>query len=103
MTTVRAIGHAARDQMLDGGSFDQLHAVKAEAVAFADFIDRHDVGMVEARRGAGLQTETLASMCARQMSGRDGLESHQTSETAMTRAIHHSLATAAQFTEKFEF
>ncbi len=101
MTVGRGIGHSPRDQLLDRCSFDQLHAVKAEAITFPDFIDRHDVWMVEARRGAGLQAETFPSMRARQVRRRDGLQRHQTPEATLARAIHHALAAAAQFAEKF--
>src|ERR1051326_5055433 len=100
MTAGGSIGHAARDLLLDGRAFNQLHAVKAESIAFPDFIDWYDVGMVETRRRAGLQSETLPSVRAREVSRRNCLQSHDTSQTAMTRAIHHALAPTAQFAEK---
>ncbi len=94
-TAAGSVRNASRDQLLDGGAFNQLHAVEAETVALSDVKDRHDVGMVEARRCAGLQAETFPRVRAGQVSRRDGLQCHQTSQTAMTRAIHHPLASSA--------
>src|SRR3954466_11825902 len=65
----------------------QFHAVEAEAVPFSDFVDRHDVGMVQMGRCAGLKAKTFPSVRACQMSWRDGLQSNQTSETPVTRSI----------------
>src|SRR5262245_10416321 len=101
VATTFGIGQAVRNQLLNARAFDQLHAVKAKTVAFADFINGHDVGMIEPRRHARLQLETFASIGAYQMSRWNGLQSDQTSKATMACAIDHALASATQFAQKF--
>src|SRR5437899_9712909 len=47
------------DRMLQSHAFQVLHGNKACALAFADFVDRADVGMVECGSRACFSAETL--------------------------------------------
>ena len=44
---------------LEGLTADELHGEEMEALVLADAEDRHDVGMVQPRRRAGLAAEPL--------------------------------------------
>src|SRR5437867_749249 len=49
----------ARGNRIQLAAFHELHAKKASAVAFPDFVDRYDAWMVEAGGSFRFKTETL--------------------------------------------
>jgi hypothetical protein len=50
---------ALADEVGQRLAVDQLHGVEVDAALAADRVDRHDVGVVQARRRAGLVVEAL--------------------------------------------
>ena len=62
----------ARDTLREALALDEAHHERQHALAFLDGVHRHDVGMREARRDAGLPHEPLAQ----HRIGREGLRQH---------------------------
>ena len=80
---------------------NQLHAEKVPAFVFADFVDRDDVRMVEARRGGGLGVETLDEILRCELALRDHLEGDFAIQAQLPRAPDDAHAAARDFFKQF--
>ena len=67
---VREAHAFARDQVVEGLAFDQFHDDEGLAVMLANFVNRDDVGVIQAGGGAGFLQEAVAA--ARSVRGRSG-------------------------------
>ena len=71
------------------------------AVVLADFVNRHDIGMIEIRRGFGFGAKTLHFGRSRQLTRTDHLERHDAIHTYLAGIVHHSHPTFSDFAEQF--
>ena len=82
-------------------TFDQLHAVEVLALMFSNFVDGHDVRMIETRRGLGFESKALHLNGRGELARRDHLQRHGPIEADLARAINHSHSAAREFAENF--
>jgi hypothetical protein len=71
------------------------------AVVFADFVDRHDVRMLQVRNGLSLGMEALDLRRAGQDARLDHLQRHRPVKADLARLIHHPHATAGEQLQQF--
>ena len=89
----------APNELIELSAFDELHAVKAGAVVFADIVDRHDPRVLQTGGRLGFAAETFQMRLARPMSQPDNLQRHEPVQAFLARAIDHALTAAAYFLE----
>ncbi len=77
----------AIESVVQAAALHQLHAEEMLAVMLADFIDGHNVGMIEVARGLGFLVEAAHVLRAGQLPSQDHLQGHGTVETDLTRAV----------------
>jgi hypothetical protein len=65
----RLPGRQRRRQARQALALDQLHAEVVLPLVLADFVNRHDVGMVEVGRGLGLPAEALHVLRGGELAG----------------------------------
>src|SRR5690606_22607745 len=86
-----------------------LHRVPVVAVTLTAAVDRHDVGVVQARRNLGLAAEALELIAGQQRGLRQHLQRDAAIQRFLYRLKYHAHAAATQFalnaevTETFEF
>jgi hypothetical protein len=79
-----------------GCAFDEFCGDKRSGVGLIDFVDRDDVGMVQARSGLGFLLEPLHAIGIGGRSIGQNLQRHFAIEPGVLRQIHLSHATRAQ-------
>ena len=63
----RGVLRSAREVLFQAAAADELHGEVRPPGVFADFVDRHDIGMLHASRGRGLDAKAgpLLRACQR--------------------------------------
>jgi hypothetical protein len=69
-------------------------------LVFADFVNRHDVRMIEARRRGGFVAKALHRLGRGKFAGKNHFNRHLAMETDLACAIDHSHPTARNFLEQ---
>jgi hypothetical protein len=69
---------------------NELHGVVMDALVFADAEHRHDVGMVQPGRRAGLAAEALELLGLHQRTGGQDFQGHMAAERFLHRLVDHS-------------
>ena len=67
----------------------------------ADFVDRHDAGMIELRGGLGFGFEAIAVGLGRELAAQNHLHRDFAAQTRLHRAIDDAHAAAAELLEQF--
>jgi hypothetical protein len=90
------------DQRAERLAVDELHGVEVDAALAAHEVDRHDVGVVQARRRLRLVLE--AAQLPRVHGGGEGqhLQGHPPPQGHLLRLEHHPHAAPAHFTDYLE-
>ena len=84
------------DQGLQIGPADQPHGHVQAAVDLADVVDRHDVGVVQPRGGAGFAAEPLVEIGVLGVVGEQHLQRDDAVDGGVVGAPHLAHAAAAQ-------
>jgi hypothetical protein len=77
-------------------ALEQFHGQVAAAVLVVEPVDGADVGVIEARRGAGLTPEPVDRFGIFRRRRRQHLQGHHAAEHRVLRAVHDAHATGAQ-------
>jgi hypothetical protein len=88
---------AGRVQLAEVAALDEFHAEVMLPLVLPNLVDRHDVRMVEVRRGLRLRPKSLHLRGRGEIAGPDHLERHRTLQTDLARQIHHTHAARRQF------
>ena len=86
----------AVDSLPQGFAFDILRRHERDAVGFADFINREDVRMIQARGGARLLQKAAAAFIVRHIFGRQDLERDLAVQLFIVRFIDRPHAARAE-------
>src|SRR5262249_32263344 len=78
-------------------AIDEFHAEIAGAVAFADFVDGNNAGMIKAGSGFRFPAKTLQMRIGSPMPEANYFESYYAVETFLPRAIDHTLASPTDY------
>ena len=89
-----------RKLIAEATPFDQLHAEIMLPLMLADFVDRHDVRMVEVGGRLGLGMEPLDGALGSQLTGQNHLQGHQAMEAHLPRLIDHAHAAAGDLLQQ---
>ena len=87
------------DDQVQALTLDELHGVKADIPILAHLVDRHDVGVVQSRRGAGLAAEPLLDHPVAGHLPRQDLERHPAAQRDLLGLVHHAHAAPADLAE----
>ncbi len=82
-------------------AFEQPHAEVLDAVVLTDFIERHDVGVVQVGGGLRLDAEPLDEFGRGQAAGQDHLEGDKTVQTDLPGLVDHAHGAAGDFLDQF--
>src|SRR5262249_36963552 len=82
-------------------TLDALHAEITGAVALADFINRNDTWMIEARGRFRLEPETFQMRVRRPRPKPDDFQGNDTIQTLLVGAKNHPLTATPNFLEQF--
>ena len=88
------------DCLREAAARDQFHAEIRLPVQLADFVDRHDVRMVQAGRGLGFGSEALQIRRTSQAAGPDHFHGHQAMEALLLGLVDHAHAALANLLEQ---
>ncbi len=83
-----------------GGALHQLHRQEVPAVVLSDFVDGHDVGMVEAGGGAGFGLKAGDAFRGAFLPGFNQFQGDQPPQAALPSPIHDAHAAARDFPEQ---
>src|SRR3954467_1048352 len=83
------------DEVAERAPGDPLHDDEVDVAIAADLVHRHDVGMVEGRRGLGLAEEPLANISVRVVV-EDYLDRDRAAQPIVSRLVHSSHRAGAQ-------
>ena len=101
-STARRIWHwLATGNLIELTAFDKLHAEVARAIAFADFVDGNDTGMIQAGGGFRFPAEALQMRVCRPMTKADDFKRDGAIQTLLACAEHHTLTATADFLKQF--
>ena len=93
----------SRSQLGDDGvkplALDELHGVKADVAILAHLVNRHDVGVVQPCRGAGLAAEPLLDHPVAGHMSRQDLERHAAAQRDLLGLVHDAHAAPADLAE----
>ena len=92
----RRVERSGVEQGLQVDAVDQPHGHVQATVDLADVVDRHDVGIVQACRGAGLAAEPLLEIGVLGEVGEQHLQRHDAVDGGVVGAPHLAHAAAAQ-------
>ena len=88
------------DHLGQGLALDELHGVVVHAALAADGVDRHDVGVVQAGRGLGLELEPLQLPGVQRRGERQHLQRHPAAERDLLGLVDDAHAAAADLAER---
>ena len=91
----------ATDKLIELAALFQLHAEVARSVAFADFVNRDDSGMLQSRDRFRLATKPLQVRLTCAMPKPNDFKRDPPVEAFLTRAINNALAAAPDFLKQF--
>ena len=83
------------DDQVQALTLDELHGIEADIAVLADLVDRHDVGVVQLGRGAGLAAEPLADRPVAGRLPRQNLQRHAAAQRDLLGLVDHAHAAAA--------
>ena len=87
------------DSLAEAAAGDELHREERPSAVFANFIDRHDVGMTQPRDGAGFHQKSLA-IGARFAAVEQHLQRDNAAEALLPRFEHDSHPAARDLSEQ---
>ena len=74
----------------EAAALDQLHAKEVPSIVFADFVNRNDVGMVQAGDGFCFDAEAFEEIRRSKFPGEDELDGDHTIQRSLPRAIDNT-------------
>ena len=97
----RQPGRICAQQLGQAAPFDQLHAEVMLTLVFADFVDRHDVRMIEVGRRLGLLAEPAHVVGRSELAAQDHLQRHRAFQALLASFVDHAHAAAGNLAEQF--
>ena len=90
------------DDLGQAAALDELHGVERHAPLAADGVDRHDVGVVQAGGGLGLELEPLQLLGVQRRGQRQDLQRHPAVERELLGLVDDAHAAPADLAEDAE-
>ena len=87
------------DDQVQALALDELHGIEADIAVLAHLEDRHDVGVVQPRRGAGLAAEPLLDHPVAGHRPRQDLQRHPAAQRDLLGLVDHAHAAPADLAE----
>ena len=87
------------DDQVQALALDELHGIEADIAVLADLEDRHDVGVVQPGRGAGLAAEPLLDQPVAGHLPRQDLQRHPAAQRDLLGLVDHAHAAPADLAE----
>ena len=89
--------------MVEAAAFDELHGNEGRVIFVAQFVDGHDIGMLESASRARFLIEALERIGLRAQAARDGLQSDEPADKRVAGLINRAHRPAANFGDDFVF
>src|SRR5207253_10514452 len=86
--------------LVEATTINELQRKEGPAVLFADFIDLHNVGMLEASHRLGFEAEPSQILRTSVGPAQDHFQGHQALEPDLTRLVHDAHAAPPQDTQQ---
>ena len=91
----------APDYFVKLAALDELHAEVTRAFPLANFVDRNDTGVIQARSSLSFPAKALYVRFARPWSEGDDFKRDCAIEAFLSRAKHHALTAATNLFQQF--
>ncbi len=95
------VGAQRRGPVREAAALDPLHTKVIAALVFADLVDRHDVGMLQAGGGLGLVTKAFHFLGGGKPAFPDHFQGDDTVQADLPRPIHHAHSAAGNLLLQF--